>query len=90
MEEEFIITGFNQETGNNAGCVVWQCKLNDKKNPNPFKFNVKPGGPVDKRREYFKKADKYIGKKLTVKFQDYHEKSGIPRFPVGKAIREGY
>ena len=34
-------------------------------------------------------GDKYIGKKLTVIYQELTE-DGKPRFPVGKAIRDGY
>jgi DNA ligase-1 len=39
------------------------------------------------RTDFYKNAAKYIGKKLTVKYQEL-TKDGIPRFPVGIAIRD--
>lgn len=84
MEEEFEIIGFKEGLGDEKGCVVWRC-INSDGN----EFNVRPKGTREQRKEYFKEGKKYVGKKLTVIFQEY-EDSGIPRFPVGKDIREGY
>ena len=84
MEEEFEIVGFKEGSGDEKGCIIWRCILNDGK-----EFSVRPKGTREQRKEYFKNGNKYIGKKLTVIFQEY-EDSGIPRFPVGKDIREGY
>jgi hypothetical protein len=36
----------------------------------------------------FAKADTYIGKQLTVIFQEYTAGSNVPRFPVGKCVRD--
>ena len=84
MEEEFEIVGFKEGSGDEKGCIIWRCILKDGK-----EFSVRPKGTRDQRKEYFKNGKKYVGKKLTVIFQEY-EDSGIPRFPVGKDIREGY
>ena len=84
MEEEFEIIGFKEGSGDEKGCVIWRCILKDGK-----EFNVRPKGTREQRKEYFKNGKFYVGKKLTVIFQEY-EDSGIPRFPVGKDIREGY
>lgn len=84
MEEEFEIIGFKEGSGDEKGCVIWKCILKDGK-----EFSVRPKGTREQRKEYFKNGKFYVGKKLTVIFQEY-EDSGIPRFPVGKDIREGY
>ena len=84
VEEEFKIVGYKEGKGDEKGCVIWRCVTKDNQ-----EFGVRPKGTNEQRKEYFKKADKYIGKKLTVIFQEY-EDSGIPRFPVGKDIRENY
>jgi hypothetical protein len=44
---------------------------------------------MEQRSEWFKQGSRYVGKKLTVIFQERSE-HGVPRFPVGKAIRDGY
>ena len=84
MEEEFKIIDFKEGNGDEKGCVIWRCVNKDGK-----EFSVRPKGTREQRREYFKNGSKYVGKKLTVIFQEY-EDSGIPRFPVGKDIRENY
>ena len=84
MEDEFEIIGFKEGSGDEKGCVIWRCINKDQK-----EFNVRPKGTREQRKEYFINGKKYVGKKLTVIFQEY-EDSGIPRFPVGKDIREGY
>jgi DNA ligase-1 len=84
MEEEFKIIDFKEGNGDEKGCVIWRCINKDGK-----EFSVRPKGTREQRKEYFKNGSKYVGKKLTVIFQEY-EDSGIPRFPVGKDVREGY
>lgn len=81
MDEEFEIIGFTKEIENNIPLVVWRCKT-DK----GLEFNCRPKGTHDERAKIFKNASEYIGKMLTVKFQEYTD-DGIPRFPVGKGIR---
>ena len=84
MEDEFIIVGFHEGKGDEKGLVIWECKTKDGK-----VFSIRPKGTAEERRKYYDNANNYIGKKLTVIFQEYGE-SGIPRFPVGKGIREHY
>lgn len=83
-EDEYVITDFTQGEGRDEGTVIWVCKTPDGK-----PFNVRPRGTVEQRREWFQQARDYIGKKLTVVYQNLSEQ-GVPRFPVGKSIREGY
>lgn len=84
QEEEFIITGYTEGTGREKGLVIWQCQTTK-----GFLFNVRPKGDYETRKKMFQEAKKYIGKKLTVIFQEYTN-DNIPRFPVAKAIRQNY
>ena len=84
VEEEFEIVGFHEGTAGEKGCVIWDCLTRDGKS-----FAVRPRGTFEQRKEWFQSADTYLGKQLTVVFQEYSQE-GIPRFPVGKAIRENY
>lgn len=84
MEEEYRIIDFTQGEGRDAGAVIWVCETADGK-----VFTVRPRGSFDQRRIWFNDGDKYIGKNLTVIFQELTEE-GKPRFPVAKALRVGY
>lgn len=84
MEEEFRIIGFAEGDGHDKGTVKWICETTDGK-----PFTVRPRGTVAHRKELFQNGSAYVGKLLTVIFQEYTEE-GKPRFPVGKAIRDGY
>ncbi len=82
MEDEFLIIGAHEETGENRGCVVWECETKTHKT-----FSCNQNGTREFRRKLFKNKDKYIGKAyLTVVFQELTT-DGVPRFPKGKAIR---
>jgi DNA ligase-1 len=83
-ESEYEIIGFKEGEGRDKGTVIWICKTEKGR-----EFNVRPRGTIEKRREFFNKGNKYIGKKLTVIYQELSELE-IPRFPVGKAIRDDY
>ena len=82
FDEEYTITSYTQGTGIEEGLVLWICETPDKK-----QFTVRPAGSHEMRTDFYKNAAKYIGKKLTVKYQEL-TKDGIPRFPVGIAIRD--
>jgi ATP-dependent DNA ligase len=84
IEDEYLITGYTQGEGRDAGAVIWVCETADGK-----EFTVRPRGTMEQRRVWFNAGAKYVGKKLTVIFQELTEE-GKPRFPVGKAVRDGY
>ena len=84
--EEYEITGANEGVGKDAGTVVWVCKSSSAKCTVP-EFTVRPTGSIAQRRAWFTNRAKFIGKMLTVKFQNLTE-YGIPRFPVGLGIRD--
>jgi DNA ligase-1 len=84
LEDEYLIIGFKEAEGRDKGTVIWNCITVDE-----TAFWVRPRGTLQKRRELFQHGHEYIGKKLTVIYQELTEE-GKPRFPVGKAIRDGY
>jgi len=81
MEEEFEIVGFHDGEGVDRELVIWDCITKEGK-----QFSVRPRTTFEERRRLFKEASNYLGKYLTVIFQEYSPDM-IPRFPVGKAIR---
>jgi DNA ligase-1 len=84
VEDEYKIVGYTQAEGRDKGTVLWICITSDGKS-----FTVRPRGTVQMRRKWYQEGDKYIGKNLTVIYQELTEE-GKPRFPVGKAVRDGY
>lgn len=84
LEEEFKIIGYHEGTGDEKGLVIWNCINN-----NNQEFSVRPKGTFESRKKLYDEGDIYIGKLLTVIFQEYSS-DGIPRFPVGKSIRDIY
>lgn len=81
-DDEFEIIDFKEGTGHDSGTVIWKCKTKEGK-----EFEVRPVGTVENRSELLKNASKCIGKFLTVTYQELSE-FGVPRFPVGKTIRD--
>lgn len=84
MEDEYPIIGFTQGDGRDRGTVIWICRTKEWK-----EFSVRPRGTIAARTFLYNNGDKYIGKMLTVIYQELTEE-GKPRFPVGKDVRENY
>jgi DNA ligase-1 len=84
LEDEYRIIDFTQGEGRDAGAVIWVCETADGK-----EFSVRPRGTMEQRRDWFNDGASYIGKNLTVVYQELTEE-GKPRFPIGKAVRHGY
>lgn len=82
IDDEFCIVGYKQGDGNDLGCVVWKVV-----NKNGKEFDVRPAATQEERKEMYKNGKEYVGKMLTVKYQELSE-YGIPRFPVGVGIRD--
>ena len=81
-DAEYVVSGFKEGDGVEKGCVIWECKTAAGQT-----FAVRPRGTHEQRTEDFKNAAKYMGKKLTVRYQELTT-DGIPRFPVGIAFRD--
>ena len=80
-DAEFEIIGAKQGSGNDAGCVVWDCRMHDGKT-----FEVRPRGTVAERQEWFDHAPSYMGELITVRYFGFTDE-GKPRNPVGIVIR---
>ena len=82
QDKEYEICGGHEGQGEDVGTVIFQCKdINDNK------FYVRPRGTREIRKEYWTNLATYVGKKLSVRYQNMTE-YGVPRFGVGIAIRD--
>lgn len=81
-DDEFEIVGYSEAKGNDRGTIIFECKNKDGE-----MFSVRPEGSRELRKQYIQDFDKLKGKQLTVKYQEL-TKSGVPRFPVGIAVRD--
>jgi ATP-dependent DNA ligase len=79
--DEYLIIGASEGKGPDAGTVIWECGCSK------GSFSVRPKGTREQRTHWFQNYQKFLGKKLTVQFQNLTD-GGLPRFPVGLAIRD--
>lgn len=89
MDAEFTIVGFKEATGRNAGTIVFRCQIPEKiggRNGDGT-FDVVPEGTLEVKAGYWKKRKTFLGKPLTVQFQEYSADM-IPIFPVGIVVRD--
>lgn len=84
MDGEFEIVDGNDGIGKSKGQCTFVCITND-----GLEFGVRCIGAKGVREEQLINLEEYIGKFLSVKFQNY-SKEGVPIFPVGITVREGY
>ena len=80
--EEYEIVGAKTGHGRDADAVVWVCKTKDDQ-----QFAVRPEGTIAQREKDYKNREKFMGKMLTVRFQNLTS-LGVPRFPVGVVVRD--
>lgn len=85
FDMECQIVGYKEGEGLDAGCVVWLCKITAGSQEKTFA--CRPRGTREDRQELFKMGEDYIGKMLTVRYQERTDE-GLLRFPVGIAIRD--
>lgn len=81
-DAEYKVVGFKEGDGVEKGCVIWLCQTGKGQT-----FAVRPRGTHEERAALFLEGTKYVGKGLTVRFQELTT-DGIPRFPVGIAFRD--
>lgn len=80
--DEYKVVDAEEARGRDIGTVVWVCETSEGQ-----RFSVRPRGTVDQRRNWLVNKDTYLGKMLTVQFQNLTP-DGIPRFPVGLSFRD--
>jgi len=81
VDEEYEIVDFYEGKGRNAGTIIFVCKCGDEV------FHVNPMGTIEYRKKLWEERESLRGKLLTVEFQEKTER-GVPRFPIGKSIRD--
>src|SRR5271170_2412359 len=83
VDAEFPIVDFEEGKGRLSGHVgAFWCVM-----PDGGRFKAKPKGKTSKLKEYFNDHSLWTGKQLTVQYQNLTP-DGLPRFPVGKSIRD--
>ena len=85
-DKEFTITGYwydqRQYDGALHRCIKFKCYSDT-----GITFDVVPKGSLKQRNRWFKEGWKFIGKELTVRYQELSE-DGVPIFPIGVGIRD--
>lgn len=83
IDNEYQIKGCKVNEGVSEEHFVWILESDDGQ-----EFSAKPRGTRDEKKMWYKNRKNFVGKWLTVRFQEYSD-DGIPRFPVAKCFREG-
>ena len=92
IDREYPIVDVKKNDGVADEHFVWVChdpEILDPKTGEPRRFKAKPMGSAEDKVYWYSNYLEYLGKPLTVKFQEYLD-SGVPRFPIAKGIREEY
>ena len=84
LDAEYKVIGFTEGSAVELGAIVFICETEDGQ-----EFSVRPTGTHEERKEWFTRGDSFVGKMLTVKYQELSN-DGVPRFPVGLHIREDW
>lgn len=90
IDAEYTIVGIEKDEGVSDEYFVWVCedpKTKDSKTKKPIRFSATPKADWETKREWYKNYMDYIGRKATVRFQEYSQ-DNIPRFPIMIGIRE--
>jgi ATP-dependent DNA ligase len=94
-EQEFVIVDICCDEGVDREQFTWVCEKvveNEDGTIQIKKFYPKPEGTREQKWEWYDNSDDFIGKLLTVKYQKKtkygEEDKDVPRFPIGKAIRD--
>lgn len=82
FDSEYEIVGVEDGLGKEEGAAIFVCKTDRGQ-----VFRCRPTGTYDSRRVIFQNKEEYIGKWLQVRYQNATD-DGLPRFPVGKNIRD--
>lgn len=82
MDAEFKVVDVLEAEGNFAGAAIYVCVT-----PEGRQFTVNPDGNLETRREIFRNRRRYVGKRVTVRFQNYSD-DRLPRFPTRATVRE--
>jgi ATP-dependent DNA ligase len=85
-EAEYEVVGAKEGDGSDKGCVIWECVT-----AGGTVFAVRPRGTREERAAAWAASGEVIGRlpppRLTVRYQELTD-GGVPRFPVGIALRD--
>ena len=84
LDSEYKIVDFTHGSSIELECCIFICET-----PEGERFNVRPVGTHEERKVMYKNGASYVGKLLTVKYQELSN-DNVPRFPVGLHIREDW
>ena len=82
-DAEFRVTGVVEGRGKLAGHGIFVCETAD-----GTPFEAKMIGALAELKKFYANPSLAIGRMLTVQYQGFTNKSGVPRFPVALRIRE--
>jgi len=82
QDSEYQIVGVMDGVGKEKGAAIFACHTSEGR-----VFHVRPAGDYESRRQMFTNRDQYVGQWLNVRFQNMTD-DNVPRFPVGRGIRE--
>jgi ATP-dependent DNA ligase len=82
-DAEFRITGVKEGRGKLAGHGIFECQTKE-----GAPFEAKMIGALAELRKYYEDPRLAVGRLLTVQYQGFTNKSGVPRFPVALRIRD--
>lgn len=83
QDAEFELVAIEEGKGKMMGKAVFVCATET-----GATFKCKLVGALDSLAVYLQNPDDYLGKMVTVKFQNLHPETGIPRFGVALRFRE--
>lgn len=81
---EFQCVAVEEGVGKMAGHAIFVCQNTH----NSFTFRAKMKGEHAALKKYIERPELVVGKMVTVKYQGFTNKNGVPRFPVALRIRE--
>ncbi len=84
IDDEYEIIGYHDGEGKDEGAVTWICITKEGE-----EFDCVPNGTYLQRQKWWRDRKKYLGKMLTVRYQNLSDDRNVPVFPKGVAIREG-
>lgn len=82
QDAEFLITDVIDGEGKFKDSAIFVCQTKD-----GVGFFCTPEGSMEHRQELYKTRKQYVGKYLTIRYQELTN-SGVPQFPIGENIRE--
>ena len=82
-DAEFKVVGVVEGHGALAGHGIFACVTDG-----GIGFEAKMVGALQELKKYYERPELAVGRFLTVQFQGFTNKSGVPRFPVALRFRE--